>query len=318
MQKVQRYIMIGVVIALWFYIGFVLGRLSSVTGQPSPVIEQELLAKALEHAKTMSVTDPQYKQHQKQYQQLLEELRNGSVEALYSVAQSLNQRNAGDDRITSVQLWHALADGAEHVPSAVALGFSYAEVDKELALKYFVQASNGDDEGPHQASLYNAGRLFLELNDAASALAYIRACANVDKSHPAYETPSQTNTCKEAYELLSNQIISKTAPGIEDASELFLYASIDDFPQEKTKEFTKWSKAMEFLQTYASLMQEEDGTTDDANKKAKAFKTYLLSAQEELLSLQKSSKLSELQSYLLEIILGRIQVLVTASTKSEL
>jgi len=313
--------MIGVIIALWFYIGFVFGRLSCAAGQPvpvtnSPIIEPELFAKAVDHAKTLAVTtDPQYKQHQKQHQQLLEELRNGSVEALYTVAQSLNQRNVGEDRITSVQLWHALADGADHVASAVALGFSYAEVDKELALKYFVQASNGDDEGPHQASLYNAGRLLLELNDAASSLAYIRACATVEKNYPAYETPAQTKTCKEAYELLSNQIMTKTTPGIEDAIEMFLYASIDDVPQENTKEFTKWSKAMEFLQTYASLMQEEDGTADDASKKAKAFMTYLLSAQEQLLSLQKSSKmLSELQNYLLEIILGRIQVLVTAST----
>jgi len=176
-----------------------------------------------------------------------------------------------------------------------------------------VQASNGDDEGPHQASLYNAGRLFLELSDAASSLAYIRACANVDKTHPAYETSSQTKTCEEAYELLSNQIITKTAPGIEDAADLFLYASIDDFPQENTKEFIKWSKAMELLQTYGSLMQKEEGTTDDANKKAKAFMTYLSGAQEELLSLQKSKKLSELQNYLLEIILGRIQVLVTST-----
>jgi len=91
--------MIGVVIALWFYIGFIFGRLSSATGQPvpnSPIVEPELFAKAVDHAKTLAVTtDPQYKQHQKQYQQLLEDLRNGSVEALYSVAQSLNNRNVG-------------------------------------------------------------------------------------------------------------------------------------------------------------------------------------------------------------------------------
>jgi hypothetical protein len=312
--------MIGVVLALWFYIGIVVGRLSCATAQPitnSPIIDPELFAKAVDHAKTMAVTiDPQFKQHQKQHQQLLEELRNGSVEALYTVAQSLNKRNVGEDRITSVQLWHHLADEADHVPSAVALGFSYAEVDKELALKYFVQASNGDDEGPHQASLYNAGRLLLELNEAAMSLAYIRSCANVEKKYPAYATPAQTKTCKEAYELLSNQIMTKTTPGIEDATEMFLYASIDDYPQANTNEFTKWTKAMEFLEMYASLMREEDGASGDANKKAKAFVTYLLSAQEQLLSLQKSSKkLSELQNYLIEIILGRIQVLVTASTE---
>lgn len=141
------------------------------------LIDPDLFAKAITHAKTELdvVVDPQHKEHPKQHQQLLEELQNGSVEALYTVAQSLNKRNVGDDRITSVQLWHALADGADHVPSAVALGFSYAEVDKELALNYFVQASNGDGEGPHQASLYNAGRLLLELNEAASSLAYSKS-----------------------------------------------------------------------------------------------------------------------------------------------
>ena len=310
--------MIGIVISLWFYIGFVAGRLSCATAQEvnSPIIEPELFAKAVDHAKVLATsTDPQYKQHKKEQDQLLEELRNGSVEALYTVAQSLNKRNVGEDRVTSVRLWHALADGADHVPSAVALGFSYVEVDKDLALQYFVQASNGNDEGPHQASMYNAGRLLLELNDAASSLAYIRACANVEKEYPSYASPSQTKTCREAYELLSNQLMTKTTPGIEDAIEMFLYASIDDFPQENTKEYTKWSNAMESLQMYSTLIQEQDGAADDANKKAKAFLTYLHSAQEQLMLLQKSSKkLSELQNYLLEIILGRIQVLVTAST----
>lgn len=316
--------MIGVVLSLWCYIGFVLGRLSCAVAQPKPetnppIIDPELFAKAVDHAKTLAVTtDPQYKQHQKKNEQLLEDLRNGRVEALYTVAQSLNKRNVGEDRLTSVLLWHALADGADHVLSAVALGFSYAEVDTELAVQYFVQASNGDDEGPHQASLYNAGRLLLELNEAASSLAYIRSCANVENKYPAYATPAQTKTCMEAYELLSNQIMTKTTPGIEQATDMFLYASMDDFPRDNTKEFTKWAKAMEYLEEYAALMQEEDGASGGANKKAKAFMTYLLSAQEQLLSLQKSSKkkLSELQNYLIEIILGRIQVLVTASTET--
>jgi hypothetical protein len=307
--------MIGAVLTLWLWIGFVFGRLSFADAEEtSTTIAPELFAKAVQHAKSLAVTtDPQYKQHQKEHRKLLDELENGSVEALFTVAQSLNKRNKGEDRITSVQLWHELADGADHVPSAVALGFSYSEVDKELALKYFVQASNSD-QGPHQASLYNAGRLFLELNEAASSLAYIRSCANVAKEYPAYASPELTKTCKEAYELLSKQIMTKTTPGIEDAAELFLYSSIDDFPQPNSREFTKYAKAMEFLEMYASLVREEDATGDDV-RKAKAFLTYLKSAEEELLSLKKGSskKLSELQNFLLDIILGRIQVLVTST-----
>ena len=108
--------------------------------------------------------------------------------------------------------------------------------------------------------------------------------------------------------------MTKTTPGIEDAAELFLYSSIDDFPQPNSREFTKYAKAMEFLEMYASLVREEDATGDDV-KKAKAFLTYLKSAEEELLSLKKGSskKLSELQNFLLDIIVGRIQVLVTST-----
>ena len=185
-HNTQHRRMIGRVLTLWLWIGFVFGRLSCANAEEpesSTTIAPALFAKAVQHAKSLAVTtDPQYKQHQKEHRKLLDELENGSVEALFTVAQSLNKRNKGEDRITSVELWHALADGADHVPSAVALGFSYSEVDKELALKYFVQASNSD-QGPHQASLYNAGRLFLELNEAASSLAYIRSCANVAKEY---------------------------------------------------------------------------------------------------------------------------------------
>jgi hypothetical protein len=289
---------------------------SSVSDTSSALIAPELFAKAVTHAKTMGITnDPSHKQHIKQHEQLLEELQSGSIEALYTVAQSLNQRGAGDDRITSVQLWHALADGASHVPSAVALGFSYAEVDKELALKYFVQAAEGkEDGGPHQAAAFNAGRLFLELNDAASSLAYIRACANVYKQFPAYATTQLTNTCKEAYETLSHQIQQEktSPPGIEDAAEMFLYSSIDEFPIPNSKEFNIWTRAMEFLEMYASLVRE--GNAQGGISGAKKGQTYLLAAQAELDNLRKGyeKKMSELQKYLIDIILGRIQFLMTA------
>ena len=166
-------------------------------------------------------------------------MQEGSIDALYEVAGSLNRQNSEDDRITSVHLWHALADGpSAHVPSAMALGFSYAEVDKELALQYFVQASAGkEDGGPYQAALFNAGRLFLEVNDAASSLAYIRSCATLEKEHPEYASEQMSETCREAYGTLSTQLQLDTTvpPGIEDAISLFLYASIDDYPRENTR-----------------------------------------------------------------------------------
>mmetsp|Transcript_27885 Transcript_27885/g.59476 ORF Transcript_27885/g.59476 Transcript_27885/m.59476 type:complete len:165 (+) Transcript_27885:41-535(+) len=158
--------MLPVLLLLWLWCGYILGFVTLViTTQPgalvaaaatadsSPVpvdidsstqiIDPELYEKAIKYAKIMAINIPiDATQQQNDRNRLLQQLQEGNIEALYNVAQSLNSRNAGDDRVTSVQLWHALADGpAAHVPSAAALGFSYAEVDKELALQYFIQAS---------------------------------------------------------------------------------------------------------------------------------------------------------------------------------
>mmetsp|Transcript_22334 Transcript_22334/g.46816 ORF Transcript_22334/g.46816 Transcript_22334/m.46816 type:complete len:361 (-) Transcript_22334:63-1145(-) len=350
--------MLVVLTTLWFC--YILGFLSFVTCQPTKTnnnakgdtntndhaniiqddvthIDPGLFAKALTHAKTMTLS-------QNDNDSLIAQLNSGNIQALYTVAQSLNRRNAGDDRITSVQLWHALADGpAHHVPSAVALGFSYSEVDKYLALKYFVQAAEGnidiesngkrggnsDSEGggPHQAALYNAGRLFLELNDPASSLAYIRACANLEKHfpHSPYVSPDLAETCKEAYGALSSQIVGETTspPGIEDAAEMFLYSSIDEFPNPNGKEFGIWSRVMEYLDRYAEVVRgfgidsrsSRGGDSGSAAMDEEGNgKTYLVLAQQELENLQStaSGKMSELQKYLVGIILGRVQLLLTA------
>jgi hypothetical protein len=311
----------AIVLALWAWVGYLMGFVSVVMSQgtsDAPTqIDPELFAKAVTHAKTMSITnDPSHKQHMKQHEQLMDQLQSGNIEALYTVAQSLNQRGVGDDRITSVQLWHALADGpASHVPSAVALGFSYADVDKELALKYFVQATEGNEGGgPHQAAAFNAGRLFLELNDAASSLAYIRACANVEQKFPAYATPKLTQTCKDAYETLSMQIRQEktSPPGIEDAAEMFLYSSIDDFPKPNSKEFNIYQRGMEYLDMYAQMVR--DGTASGAISGSKKGQTYLLAAQQELDNLKSGykTKMSDLQVYLIDIMLGRIQFIMAA------
>lgn len=270
-------------------------------------LDPELFTQAIIHAKEISQS-----LGYNAGQSLVQQLQEGNIEALYNVAQSLNGRNKNDDRIISVQIWHALADGASHhVQSAVSLGFSYSEVDKELALQYFIQASRGkeDDEnsGPHQAALYNAGRLFLELGDAASSLAYIRACANTEKEYPEYATEQLTQTCTTAYNTLSTQIQSETItpPGIEDAAQMFIYSSIHEFPLPTTKEFKLYEKGMGYLDKYAKQVREGGDTN--------GFK-HLKAAMKELEQLQKKAgdDMSELQKYLLKIIVGRVQLLMTA------
>eukprot|EP00578_Thalassiosira_sp_NH16_P008682 CAMPEP_0181123868 /NCGR_PEP_ID=MMETSP1071-20121207/26153_1 /TAXON_ID=35127 /ORGANISM="Thalassiosira sp., Strain NH16" /LENGTH=321 /DNA_ID=CAMNT_0023209087 /DNA_START=62 /DNA_END=1027 /DNA_ORIENTATION=+ len=301
----------------------------AMAAEPSPPttdstthIDPELYDKAIMHATTMAMPAPS--DPRQISSSLVQRLRSGDIEALYSVARSLNGRNAGDDRVTSVQLWHALADGpAAHVPSAAALGFSYAEVDVELALRYFVQASQGkrkEDDGtgtgggPHQAAMFNAGRLFLERNDVASSFAYIRGCANVEREYPAYAKEELTRTCAEAYDTLSTRIRGETIspPGIEDAAEMFPYASMEEFPLPDTREFTIWARGMEYLEMYAKMVREGTEVGDISGRRK--GKTYLLAAQQELEQFQNGSKggMSELQQYLLDIILGRLQYLMMA------
>ena len=138
-------------------------------------------------------------------------------------------------------------------------------------------------------------------------MAFIRACASCWKEYPKY-CAGLTTTCKEAYSTLSNQIISETTspPGIQDAADMFLYSSLDDFPS--TKEFKLYDKGMLQLQKYAEQEDKKKGNTN------------LLKAQKELTQLQNKANdiLSELQNYLLGIILTRIEVLLNTDAHDEL
>lgn len=113
---------------------------------PGVDLDEDLYTRALAHAATLE--QPNLNDG------LVARLGNREVEALYEVAKSMN--DAGD-AISSVLIWHALADdGSEgedpeaydetpefdyegHVPSALALGFAYYEVDKPRALQYFLR-----------------------------------------------------------------------------------------------------------------------------------------------------------------------------------
>jgi len=114
--------------------------------------------------------------------------------------------------------------------------------------------------------------------------------------------------------MLSAQIQSEaiSPPGIEEAAEMFVYSSVKGFPFPNTKEFGMWHRGMEYLEMYGSMVREGQAVGDISGKKK--GQTYLLAALQELEQLQKlsSGKMSELQSYLLVIILGRIQFLMTA------
>jgi len=194
---------------------------------------------------------------------VLERLESGHVHTLYKVAQAMNERENREDRLTSIEIWHALADDNSnsnngHILSQVALGFAYSEHDKASAVTYFVQAG---EAGPHQAALFNAGRLLAdpELEDFVKALAYLRAAYKLAETHPEYSTDHLTETSKLAYETLSAQLTglvneslfaSKggSALSIQEVADMFLYANLNDYPLAKSREEKIWARGMQSLQ----------------------------------------------------------------------
>ena len=109
---------------------------------------------------------------------------------------------------------------------------------------------------------------------------------------------------------------------MEDAAEMFLYSSLEDFPLKESKEFGVWRRAMEGLEGYfgvaggggASGHGNGNMAVAGAGAGGKDGKEYLLLAQKELETLQSNyrGKMSELQEYLVETLLGRVHFLVTS------
>jgi len=216
----------------------------------------KVLQKAIRYVKEQN-----YEDGEGTASQVLQRLESGDIHTLYKVARAMNERKNKEDRLASVEIWHALADGSNgddgHILSQVALGFAYAENDKALAVTYFVQAG---EAGPHQAALFNAGRLLAdpELEDFVKALAYLRSAYSLAETHPKYSTAHLTETSRVAYETLSAQLTAlineslSTKGGIlsiQQAADMFLYASLNDFPLAKSKEEKIWARGMQSLQS---------------------------------------------------------------------
>mmetsp|Transcript_16581 Transcript_16581/g.30004 ORF Transcript_16581/g.30004 Transcript_16581/m.30004 type:complete len:328 (+) Transcript_16581:25-1008(+) len=278
-------------------------------------LDEDLYNRALAHAGILESQQPQHGDT------ITDRLRQGDAEALYEVAKSMNDSG---DKISSVLIWHALADdGSEgddyetydsgleydyegHVPSALALGFSYYDVDKPRSLHYFLMATSKKGL-PHQAAMFNAGRLYLELEDPSGALAYIRECANLDKGHPAHARPQLSISCRKAYNTLSTELIENSDVGLEEAIECFPYASVDDFPLSNSKEEQVFHGAMEQLGKYMEVVRANSGEVNNSAR-TKAVK-HLTAAIETLMKFTSSNRgnMSKLQIYLIGYIIERIE-----------
>ncbi|KAL7540931.1 hypothetical protein ACHAXR_012624 [Thalassiosira sp. AJA248-18] len=290
----------------------------------TPTLDEDLFNRALAHAGTL----------ESQNSGITDRLREGNVEALYEVAKSMND---DDDKISSVLIWHALADdGSEgvdyevydsaegydyegHVPSAMALGFSYYDVDKPRSLHYFLMATSKKGK-PHQAAMYNAGRLYLEMEDPSGALYYIRECAMLDLLHPEHARPQLTMTCQKAYSMLSNQLVENSDMGLEEAVECFSYAHMDNFPKPNSKEYQEFGKALVHLQKYMEVVRANSGEALSKNNSARTkAEKQLTAAIETLTNFQSKHRggntsedtMSQLQIYLVGYIIQRTKDLRT-------
>jgi hypothetical protein len=234
-------------------------------------VSAELLAKALDHAQN-NMPEPEM---------TVQRLQAGDIDTLYKTAKSLN-KNGGDDRFSSIRIWHILADGdAQHILSQVALGFTYAEEDKERAIHYFKLAG---ENGPHHAALFNAGRLLVDTGDEAGALAYLRAAANLSESQPRYAQSKLTVTSRNTYEALSLDLMSRNDLSLRQMANMFLYAHLANYPAPDSPEEKLWEKAMTSIEAYS----------EDKNAK------HLDKALQNLIKLAKYNTFSQLQSHLLQ------------------
>lgn len=185
---------------------------------------------------------------------VLEAASEGQVQALFQVAK------AATDKDEASKVFHQLA-ARGHVASQVQLGMYYhGKGDTAKALEYFTEAG---ENGPHQASLYNAGRIYAEVRQWVPALAYIRACATFQS---ATETASKTTqTCLEAYDMLAQKIALLDGLTVEETADIFMYGSLDDsFPDETESRY--WVNAIMALQQFNQTFVTTSGQNQDRNQ----------------------------------------------------
>lgn len=218
--------------------------------ESSPAVPINILQKAMRYVKKHN-----YGSSDLPAPKVVSRLEKGCIKTLYEVARAMNEVENKEDTLASIEIWHFLAEGG-HVLSQVALGFAYSENDKATAIIYFVQAG---EAGPHQAALYNAGRLLAdpEIEDFVKALAYIRSAYSLAETQPEYTTNHLTETSKVAYERLSEQLVALIQQSIstkgsmisiQQAADMFLYANLNDFPPNESKGEKFWARAMRSLQ----------------------------------------------------------------------
>lgn len=294
-------------------------------------VKTELLAQAILHAQT----------NMQESDQLIKNIMEGDIDSLYSVAVDINAHkedtadttadNSDDDededkeptkngnQITSMMIWHELADGAaKHAPSALALGRSYETRNKAMALQYFAQAS-GDrsSRAARTEAQYGGGRAAAELKEYAAALDFYRKChgnrnvAQEEEDEDDEVISELSEKCRTEYKILSSDIrVEGLMPegGVMGIIKMFGVASLDGFPKSGTPEFKFWTDTVDDLINYQTVVS----TAIDKGDMSMVMEgaESLLTAQDSLDDLMSAfghgDGMSQLQDYLAD----RLNVLI--------
>lgn len=274
------------------------------TGQANNIVDNhdELWVKAIAYATSHPQLDDA----------VVQRLQAKDISTLYQIGKHLlKQQQQDGEEASGLEILHALADDARqpHIASQVALGFYYyqqAESDnsngsgsdaKIKALEYF---ANAGQEGPHQAALYNAGRIYGELGEWIPALAFIRAAATL--GHPQSGNPttaasavteSLTETATTAFQIMMQQLSQRDDVSIQESADIFLYANLEDFPLDGSPQANHWMEAAKALDRFNRTFTESDGQEQNQDDMVTAFKNL------HKLWETSSTQLSPLQAFIL-------------------
>lgn len=149
------------------------------------------------------------------------------------------------------ELMQYLADERSYVPSLARMGHKMSDDDKKKeALEYFQAAAVN---GPHHASLMNAGRLLVEGADAkgtpdyVGSLNFLRSAAMLHETHPKYAQKDLTALSKQSYDYVSEEAAG-AALTLEEAIDVFIFGSLTELSEEVIKAWTEAAIALAALE----------------------------------------------------------------------
>jgi tetratricopeptide (TPR) repeat protein len=270
-------------------------------------LDAELIKEATQYAQDllnrMGATNPE----------LIAKIKAGEAESLYATAKHMvEDRDGAPPPVAALTILHTLADGSSsssrspHVKSQFVLATAYYNLgEKDKAIRYFEKAGEG---GPHQAALYNAGRIHAEQERWVPAIAYIRESAILGETHPELVNEERTQADMQAFVTISEKI-TRFDLSIEQSGDIFMFGALQSKLTEN--DVRNWKAAVINLAAFNETIIHTGIETDD---------TALLMAFQHLRLLweESSEKMSHLQAHiLLKLVNYALGYLATLDDASE-